>query len=87
MKPAGQITLQAIDIATTVPDGMRPDKWISAPAKAGRSGRRRWVTIVEISEDRRFVKVKNSHPLHPAWWTRLSSLRNRAGNPIVTVEV
>ncbi len=82
MKGPGQVSLQSIDFLTTVPDGMRPDKWISAPAKAGKSGRRRWVTILEISEDRRFAKVKNSHPRHPPWWTRLASLRNRAGHPI-----
>jgi hypothetical protein len=56
---------------------MKPDQLVSAPNKQG-VGRRWWVRIVDLSDCRRFAKVKGGKMAGAPWWVAVDLLETKA---------
>jgi hypothetical protein len=56
---------------------LAPDKLVSAQNKQG-FGRRWWVRILDISDCRRFAKVKGGKMAGAAWWVPVADLETPA---------
>lgn len=55
----------------------KPDQMVSAPPKQG-EGRRWWVRILDMSDNRHFAKVKGGKANSPPYWVDVTLLLTKA---------